>query len=162
MLDHTRASMALLAPTINCYSRFVPHHFAPSNISWGPQDRSAAVRAKNSRDDNTHLENRLGTGLTNPYLAVAGVLATGLLGLEKGVAAKTPDPTAGPVEDDDQYEKLPGTLEESLDALNADTAFADLLGKDFVTAYTIMRRHELARFRAHITDWESSEYLELY
>mgnify|MGYP000683987122 CR=1 FL=1 len=40
--------------------------------------------------------------------------------------------------------------------------YADLLGKDFVTAYTIMRRHELARFRAHITDWESSEYLELY
>ena len=162
MLDHTRASMALLAPTINCYSRFVPHHFAPSNISWGPQDRSAAVRAKNSRDDNTHLENRLGTGLANPYLAVAGVLATGLLGLEKGVAAKTPDASAGPVEEDDSYEKLPATLEESLDALNSDTAFADLLGKDFVTAYTIMRQHEIARFRAHITDWESAEYLELY
>ena len=120
MLDHTPASMALLAPTINCYSRFVPHHFAPSNVSWGPQDRSAAVRAKNSRDDNTHLENRLGTGLANPYLAVAGVLATGLLGLEKGVPAVTPDPSAGPVEDDPQYTKLPATLEESLAALEAD------------------------------------------
>ena len=95
-------------------------------------------------------------------LAVAGVLATGLLGLEKGVAAKTPNPSAGPVEEDDSYEKLPATLEESLDALNADTAFADLLGSDLVTAYTVMRQHEIARFRAHITDWESSEYLELY
>lgn len=162
MLDHTPASMALLAPTINCYSRFVPHHFAPSNVSWGPQDRSAAVRAKNSRDDSTHLENRLGTGLANPYLAVAGVLATGLLGLERGVPAVTPDPSAGPVEDDPQYTKLPATLEESLAALEADQDFASMLGEEFVSVYTVMRRYELGRFRAHITDWEKSEYLELY
>ena len=162
MLDHTPASMALLAPTINCYSRFVPHHFAPSNVSWGPQDRSAAVRAKNSRDENTHLENRLGTGLANPYLAFAGVLGTGLLGLEKGVPAVTPDPSAGPVEDDPQYTKLPSTLDESLAALEADREFAGMLGGEFVSVYTVMRRHELARFRAHITDWEKSEYLEIY
>ena len=162
MLDHTPASMALLAPTINCYSRFVPHHFAPSNISWGPQDRSAAVRAKNSRDDNTHLENRLGTGLANPYLAVAGVLATGLLGLERGEPAATPDPAEGPVEDAEGYARLPATLEESLAALETDREFAEMLGEEFVTVYTVMRRHELGRFRAHITDWERGEYLEVY
>ena len=131
-------------------------------MSWGPQDRSAAVRAKNSRDDNTHLENRLGTGLSNPYLAVAGVLATGLLGLERGHAAVTPDPAAGPVEDVEGYPPLPATLEESLAALEADEGFAEMLGEEFVTVYTVMRRHEIARFRAHITDWERSEYLEIY
>ena len=82
--------------------------------------------------------------------------------LEKGVPAVTPDPSAGPVEDDPQYTKLPATLEESLAALEADGEFAGMLGEEFVTVYTVMRRHELARFRAHITDWEKSEYLELY
>lgn len=162
MLDHTPASMALLAPTINCYSRFVPHHFAPSNISWGPQDRSAAVRAKNSFDDNTHLENRLGTGLSNPYLAFAAVLATGLLGLKNGRPAETPDSASGPAEEDQRYAQLPATLEESLAALEADRDFADMLGAEFVAVYSVMRRHEIARFRAHITDWEKTEYLELY
>ena len=37
-----------------------------------------------------------------------------------------------------------------------------MLGDEFVSVYTVMRRNELARFRAHITDWEKSEYLELY
>ena len=162
MMDHTPASMALLAPTINCYSRFKPHTFAPSNVSWGPQDRSAAVRAKNSRDDNTHLENRLGTGLSNPYLAVAAVLATGLLGLEKGAEAKTPKAKSGPAEENPNYKSLPTTIEESLTALNKDTRFSDMLGDEFVEAYTTMRWNEIGRFRSHITDWEKQEYLEIY
>jgi len=162
MMDHTPASMALLAPTINCYSRFKPHTFAPSNISWGPQDRSAAVRAKNSRDDNTHLENRLGAGLANPYLAIAAVLATGLLGIEKGMEAKTPKAESGPAEENPNYKKLPATIEESLEALEKDTVFADILGEEFVRAYTTMRWNEVTRFRSHITDWEKQEYLEIY
>ena len=90
MLDHGAASMALLAPSVNCYHRFVPHHFAPSNISWGVEDRTALVRAKNSRDENTHLENRLGTAIANPYLGLAAVVAGGLLGLEGGVPGRPP------------------------------------------------------------------------
>ncbi len=83
----------------------------PGNVGRGPQDRSAAARAKNSRDDSTRLENRLGTGLSNPYLAVADVLSTGPLGLGRGRAAVTPDPSAGPVEDVAGYPPLPATLE---------------------------------------------------
>ena len=161
-MDHTPASMALLAPTINCYSRFKPHTFAPSNISWGPQDRSAAVRAKNSRDDNTHLENRLGTGLSNPYLAIAAVLAAGLIGIENGKEAKTPKAKSGPAEENPNYAKLPTTIEESLLALESDKKFSSLLGEEFVQAYMTMRWNEVYRFRSHITDWEKQEYLEVY
>jgi len=162
MMDHTPASMALLAPTINCYSRFKPHTFAPSNISWGPQDRSAAIRAKNSRDDNTHLENRLGTGLSNPYLAIAAVLAAGLIGIENGKEAKTPKAKSGPAEENPNYAKLPTTIEESLLALESDKKFSSLLGEEFVQAYMTMRWNEVYRFRSHITDWEKQEYLEVY
>ncbi|MAT08857.1 MAG: glutamine synthetase, partial [Chloroflexi bacterium] len=52
--------------------------------------------------------------------------------------------------------------EESLDALEKDTVFADMLGEEFVKAYTTMRWNEVTRFRSHITDWEKQEYLEIY
>ena len=57
---------------------------------------------------------------------------------------------------------LPATLDDALAALEADKAYSGLLGDDFVRAYTVMRRYELARFRSHVTDWESAEYLEIY
>ena len=161
MLEHTPASMALLAPGINCYHRFVPHHFAPSNVSWGVEDRSATVRAKSSRDDNTHLENRLGTGLSNPYLGLAAVLAGGLLGLEKGEAVEAPIGT-GPAEEEAGYDPLPTTLEAALGALQKDQAYCGLLGEDFISAYNTIKEYEIGRFRAHVTDWEIEEYREIY
>jgi glutamine synthetase len=96
LLDHAAAAMALMAPTVNCYHRFVPHHFAPSSVSWGIDDRTAMVRAKNPRDETTHLENRLPTALSNPYLALAATLAGELLGLGRGIPAAAPG--AGPAE----------------------------------------------------------------
>ena len=160
MLDHAGASMALMAPSVNCYHRFVPHHFAPSNVSWGVEDRTALVRAKNSRDENTHLENRLGTGLCNPYLTIAAVLAGGLLGLRKGTPADPPG--EGTAEDQPGAPTLPSSLAASLDALTADEEFRELLGEEFVTAYTTMKRFEIQRFLEHVTDWERSEYMEVY
>ena len=160
MLEHAAASMALMAPSINCYHRFVPHHFAPSNVSWGLEDRTALVRAKNSRDENTHLENRLATGLCNPYLAVTAVLAGGLLGLQKGVPADPP--SQGTAEDQPGLPALPESLTEAIEALTADEEFSALLGEEFVTAFTTMKRYEIQRFNEHVTDWERSEYLEVY
>lgn len=160
MLDHAGASMAMLAPSVNCYHRFVPHHFAPSNVSWGVDDRTAMVRAKNSFDENTHLENRLGTGLSNPYLALAATMAGGLLGLEKGIEAD--EPGEGISEDQDGHPALPSSLPEALDALEADAPFVDMLGDEFVSAYTTMKRHEIRRFQEHVTDWERAEYMEVY
>jgi glutamine synthetase len=162
MLDHAAASMALMAPTPNCYHRFVPHHFAPSNVSWGIEDRSAMIRAKSSRDENTHLENRAPTALSNPYLAMAAVVAGGLLGLERGQPAETPPAGLGPAEDREGYEPLPGGLDESLAALEADRELGALLGQEFTQVYAAIKRFELKRFRDHVTDWERNEYLELY
>jgi glutamine synthetase len=162
MLDHAPASMALMAPTPNCYHRFVPHHFAPSNVSWGLEDRTAMVRAKSSRDASTHLENRAPTALSNPYLAMAAVIAGGLLGLQRGRPALTPVAGLGPAEERDGYQPLPRSLEESLAAFEADRELADLLGDEFTRVYTTVRRFELDRFRSHVTDWERNEYLELY
>jgi glutamine synthetase len=160
ILAHAPALMALAGPTPNCYHRIKPHTFAPSNISWGIEDRSALVRVKATKDSGTHHEMRGASALANPYLTAAGTLAAGLLGL-KGKLKLGPQ-SKGPSEDDPQHAKLATSLEQSLAALEADQAFGQMLGADFLRLFLTVKRHELARFRSHITDWERNEYLEVF
>jgi glutamine synthetase len=159
-LRHARAIYTLLAPTVNCLKRRRPHTFSPTNVSWGLEDRSAFVRVKGGALRSKHIENRAPTGLSNPYLACAGLLGAGVLGVVDELELEAP--ARPPAEADDSKPPLPMTVEESLAALEADERIVELLGAEFVRAYGAMRRHELQRFADHITDWERDEYLELY
>lgn len=159
-LRHARSTYALLAPTLNCLKRRRTHTFSPTNVSWGPEDRSALVRIKGGSAKTTHVENRAPTGMSNPYLASAALLGAGLLGISEELELEPP--AARPAEEDESKPKLPTTVQESLSALEADTKIVELLGDEFVTAYTVMRRYELQRFEDHVTDWELQEYLELH
>ena len=159
-LRHARSVYALLAPTLNCLKRRRTHTFSPTNISWGLEDRTALVRIKGGSAKSTHVENRAPTGLSNPYLVSAALLGTGLLGISEELELEPP--STRPAEEDESKPKLPTTVEESLSALESDPKIVELLGGEFVTAYTAMRRYELQRFADHVTDWELQEYLELH
>lgn len=161
VLAHGPAIMPLANPTPNCYHRVKPYTFAPSNVSWGFQDRSAMVRVKASGDDRTHIEMRAGSAASNPYLLASAVLAAGLLGIEAkaGLREQARETTS---EDNAALEKFPQTLDAALDALGRDEAFQQVLGPEFVKVFTAVKRFELARFHAHVSDWEVNEYLELY
>jgi glutamine synthetase len=160
VLEHTRAAMAIWSPTPNCYRRIRPRTYAPSNISWGVQDRSASVRVKASRDDNTHIEIRVPAALSNPYLVAASAIASGLSGIARGrhLAASVD----GPKEDDGGFEKLPTEMYEALGALEADTELRALLGEEFIQVYLTMKRQEAARLRDAIPAAETSEYFDAY
>jgi len=159
-LGRARSIYALLAPTVNCLKRRRTHTFSPTNVSWGLEDRSAFLRVKGGSPEDRHVENRAPSGLSNPYLASAALLAAGILGitegLELGPAARPP------AEEDPTQEPLPTTLEESLRLMESDEKLVELLGSEFIQAYTVMRRHELGRLADHVTDWELQEYLELF
>ena len=159
-LRHAAAVYGLLAPTVNCLKRRRPHTFSPSNISWGPEDRTALLRIKGGSAESRHVEHRAPTGLANPYLVGAALLAAGLAGIED--ALELEPAAAPPAEEDPSKTPLPRTVEESLQALAADERIASALGEDFVTAYGAMRRHELQRFDDHVTDWERDEYVEIF
>jgi glutamine synthetase len=160
VLDHTRACMAIWSPTPNCYRRIRPRTYAPSNISWGVQDRSASVRVKASRDVNTHIEVRVPAALSNPYLVAASAIAAGLTGLaDARPLAASAD---GPKEDDSRFEKLPTEIYEALGALEADSRIRGILGEEFIRVYLAMKRQEAARLRDAIPAAESSEYFDAY
>ncbi|MFI5050587.1 MAG: glutamine synthetase family protein [Gaiellales bacterium] len=159
-LAHAAAVYALLAPTVNCLKRRRPHTFSPSNISWGEEDRTALVRIKGGSESSRHIEHRAPTGLANPYLIGAALLAAGLSGIEQGLELEPP--AAGPAEEDPSKTPLPLSVRESLDAMESDSVIREALGEEFVTAYGAMRRHELQRFDDHVTDWEREEYVEVF
>jgi glutamine synthetase len=160
ILTHAPAMLPLIAPTLNCYRRLKPHTFAPSNISWGIEDRTAMVRVKATRDQGTHLEMRAGSGISNPYLIAAATLAAGLLGVQHQYPL--PPMVDGPSEDDPSLPKLPKNLEVALDCLKLDAAMTALLGEEFIHLFTTVKRFELDRFESHVTDWERQEYMEVY
>jgi glutamine synthetase len=159
-LRHAASIYALLAPTVNCLKRRRRHTFSPTNVSWGLEDRSAFVRLKGGSRESRHIENRAPSGMSNPYLVCAALLASGLLGIIDEVELEAP--AHPPAEEDETKPKLPTSVEQSLSLLEADDKIVDLLGSEFVKAYTVMRRYELQRFADHVTDWELQEYLEIY
>ena len=160
VLDHARASMAIWSPTPNCYRRIRPRTYAPSNISWGIQDRSASVRVKASHDQATHMEVRVPSALSNPYLVAASTIGAGLLGIMQ--QRELIPAGSGPKEDDDRYPKLPTEIGDALDAFEADMALREMLGEEFVKVYLAMKRQEAARLRDEIPPAETNEYFELY
>jgi glutamine synthetase len=159
-LRYARAVYTLLVPTPNCLKRRRTHTFSPTNVSWGLEDRSALVRVKGGSEASRHVEQRAPSALANPYLVAAAILGAGLLGMDEGLElepAATP-----PAEEDRGRTPLPVDMREALAELEGCEPVCELLGRDFVTAYTTMRRHELQRFEDHVTDWEFSEYAELF
>lgn len=156
ILAHAPALAALANPTVNSYKRFGPDTLAPWLIDWGLDNRSAMVRIPPERGGGARLELRLGDASANPYLLIAGTLAAASLGVQAG--EEPPAALEGYGYDTSRAALLPQSLPAALDALEADTALTDLLGKDFTTSFLSYKRDELERFGRHVTDWEFTEY----
>jgi glutamine synthetase len=146
-------------PTVNGYKRFVPYSMAPDRVLWAYDNRAAMIRVVGSaRAGDVHVENRVGEPAANPYLAIAAQLLAGLDGIDQGL---DPGPSA-----DEPYAteatRLPTSLGEAVAALDEDTELRALLGPALVDHYVGLKRAEVARFEAAVTDWEQREYLHLF
>jgi glutamine synthetase len=160
VLAHASALMAFLNPTINAYRRIQPDSLAPTHANWGWDNRSTFIRVPPERGGATRLEVRVGDGAANPYLAIAAVLAAGHDGLAREL--EPPEPVAGDAYRADPEHagaRLPGALEEALDALEADEVVRDALGPEIVDTFLAVKRFEVERHRAWVSDWEVDEYL---
>lgn len=159
-IHHAQALCALCNPTINSYKRLQPYSFAPSTVTWGYEHRGAMIRVPQHRGEHTRLENRLPGADTNPYIALAAMIAAGLDGIRKKI-----DPPAA-LNNQDAYAKvfqsLPHSLPQALSALEEDSFFKQALGEEFLRHYLITRWSEWERFETTVTDWELREYLELF
>ena len=157
VLEHLPASSLLLNPTINSYKRLVPGWFAPTNVSWGVENRSCAVRAiTGARPELSRFECRRPGADANPYLALAAIAVSAADGMRRG--AQVPEPVVGDAYSRADLPLLPTSLEAALSAFEADASFREALGATFSDYYATSRRWELKAFQQTVTDWERSRY----
>jgi glutamine synthetase len=158
VLDHLPAASLLLNPTVNSYKRLVPGYFAPVNVSWGYENRSASVRAIHSaRPERSRIECRRPGADANPYLALAVLVASACDGIHH--ESTPPPPLEGDVSDRADLLSLPNSLESALNAFRADKVLRAALGEDFSKYYEISRAWELRAWQRAVSDWERERYV---
>jgi len=157
VLEHLPAASLLLNPTINSYKRLVPGYFAPTNVSWGFENRSAAVRAiRSKRAELSRIECRRPGADANPYLALAALLISAADGLRR--KAKPPAPVEGDAYSRSDLAMLPGSLESALLAFESNDVLRHGLGQKFSEYYATSRRWELKAWQESVSDWERKRY----
>lgn len=159
LLAHARAGAAFASPTVNGYRRFRANSLAPDRVLWARDNRAAMLRVLGGAGDPaTRIENRVGEPAANPYLYIGSQIVAGLDGIERqrdpGAPADTPYEVDAP--------RLPHSLDEALDCLQRDPTMRAGFGDAFVDYYVHMKRCELARFHAEVSEWEHREYFDLF
>ena len=158
LLAHLPAASLLLNPTINSYKRLVPGWFAPVNVSWGVENRSAAVRAivRPGNPELCRLECRRPGADANPYLALAAVISAASDGIRRHTTL--PPAVVGDAYARGELPELPGSLESALRAFAADDVFRGGLDERFSDYFATSRAWELKAWRETVTDWERERY----
>ena len=166
LIKHAKAMTAICCPTVNCYRRL--HNLIspvlPHKADWGMDDRMAIFRAKSYSPSGTYVENRLPSGSSNPYLALACTVAAGLDGVINQLECPPPrqggykerlkqledNKSRGVVEK--QNDDLPYSLEEALECLKNDEVIKGALGEEFVRWFVQGKRN------LEIKDWKGTNF----
>jgi glutamine synthetase len=173
LMQHAEALTAITCPTVNSYNGLVPRvggfeggtvTWAPTNITYGYNNRSAQFRLPQSR---YCIENRAADMCMNVYLG----LAMSLAGAVKGIVNKI---EPGPATDRDLYSmteeefteagirRLPRNLMAATEALRNDELAEQVMGPVMRKSYIAYKVDEWERYHQTVTDWEVKEYLRLY
>ena len=157
-LAHMRELSIMYAPTVNSYKRYSPGSFAPTAIKWGRDNRTCSYRLV-GHGQSLRVENRVPGGDVNPYLAVAGMIAAGIDGIEKKMTLEPRfDGNAYALETD----RVPNTLQMARD-LWVNSAWAkEAFGERVHKHYTHMVDTDLSQFNKAVTDFELIRGFERY
>jgi glutamine synthetase len=162
-LAYMRELCAMIAPTVNSYTRLVKGAWAPTAASWGIDNRTTALRIITGSPRALRVEYRLSAADGNPYLVAAAALASGLAGIRQELPL--PEPVTGnayDVQDALPVERqLPSTLREAATLFGQSQVARQAFGDEFVDHYTATRLWESRAFERVITDWELQRYFEI-
>ncbi|NCQ23084.1 MAG: glutamine synthetase [Rhodobacteraceae bacterium CG17_big_fil_post_rev_8_21_14_2_50_63_15] len=152
---HLPSAIAVLAPYVNSYRRYVRDNAAPINLEWGRDNRTTGIRVPLSSPDSRRVENRLAGMDCNPYLGIAASLACGLLGiLNEEWPRKQFKGDAYAGEPD-----IPNVMGDALDMFDEAKDLHEVLGLEFARVYSIVKRDEYEEFLQVISPWEREHLL---
>jgi glutamine synthetase len=152
--------LPMYAPTVNSYKRLVEGAWAPTTLTWAVDNRTTALRVLAGSPSSTRLETRVVGSDSNPYLAMAACLASGLYGIKNKMKLKTA-PTKGSGYADTKNGILPKNLWEATQAMKESSIAKELFGEKFVNHFTGTREWEWRQFSKVVTDWELKRYFEI-
>jgi glutamine synthetase len=153
--------LAMVAPTVNSYTRLVPGFWAPTDSTWSVDNRTCSLRVIPGSPKSQRVEYRVAAADANPYIILAAAVASGLWGIENKCE---PEPIVEGNAYDCKFPEhlaLPHTLWESAQRLKASSMARDWFGTEFVDHFAATREWEEREFRRHITDWEMARYFEI-
>jgi len=161
LIAHHEALCAFGAPTINSYKRLRPGLIAGYWANWGLDNRFSTYRIPGERGQATRIECRNPDGTASPHLITAALLAAMLHGVEEELPL--PEPQVGDADAEPNTDRhSPHTLAEALDAVEKDAVLTEAIGGDLVRTFLGIKRADVARFDAAVTDWEIREYGRLF
>jgi glutamine synthetase len=162
-LQHMRELTAMVAPTVNSYTRLVKGAWAPTTATWAVDNRTTAIRIVPGGEKSQRVEYRLAASDAHPYLAVAAQVASGLEGVDRKLALG--EPVTG-----NAYEvqaalprerQLPCTLREAAGVFAQSEMARRWFGDAFVDHFAASRDWETRQFERAVTDWELARYFEI-
>ena len=132
---------------------FVEGFWAPTNVSWGTDNRTSTARVLSSSEKSTRVELRVVGSDVNPYLAMAAALVSGLYGIKKGLSleSKTSKNTTS----------LASNLRDASTCMKNSQLAHELLGSQFVEHFIQTREWEWREHMKAVTDWEFKRYFEI-
>ncbi len=148
-------TMLLLAPHANSYDRQVPGAHAPTGVAWSYENRTAALRIPSGSHKARRIEHRVAGGDINPYLMMAGVLGSALIGIED--ALSPPPPISGNAYDQD-LPQLPNSWADAIDRFEQSRAMARIFAPELIDNLLRTKRQEL-RYMAELSP---EEVIDLY
>ncbi len=161
-MKYMRSFLAMSSPTINSYTRLVKGAWAPTNVTWGVDNRTTSLRVIPGDIKSQRVEYRVGSADGNPYLVVSALIAAGLLGIEqklslgdeiKGNAYSAHLPADVP--------SLPSNLRDAADLLRESSEAKDWFGETFVNHFVESRLWEAEEYEKQVTDWQLRRYFEI-
>ncbi|SEL27043.1 glutamine synthetase family protein [Nonomuraea pusilla] len=163
LLAHLPALTALTCGSVNSFRRLAPRMWSSAYAVYGPDNREAAVRVCSPLGESgePNLELKPSDSSANPYLSLGAVIHAGLDGIRRGLdpgEAVDVDPDTRP----GRYPRLPSSLEEALDALEADDVLMEALGPLRGSAYLAVKRSEARAFALQDTAYELFHHFRVF
>ena len=173
IMEHLPALVALTCPSMNSYRRLSPGSWSTAFICYGPDNREAALRIPSlfwgAEMASTNLEFRPADSSSNPYIALGGLIAAGLDGVERDLrpgagqwievdpARLTPEKLVSR-----GIHRLPATLKDAIGALEVDTTLTDAMGPALANSYLTIRRADWDLFSQHDAEFEVRNHFYKY
>lgn len=151
--------LPLYAPTVNSYKRLVEGAWAPTKANWGFDNRTCALRVISGGPKSTRIETRVNGADSNPYLAVAAALASGLYGIREKLSLAPP--VRGNGYADGKAAVLPRDLWEATQRFKKSKLARSFFGDAFVDHFAASREWEYRQYARAVTNWEIKRYFEI-